>query len=653
MKRFALILASLLAIASAGLPAAHAAVTVTITPSRALTGTQIFSFSSRARGVTTSNIALRVSGTTANLPATLSCRNGSGASVSCSTSNDIRRALLRSTAPLVAGQVYTAIANPSGATAFTDAGGGSIAGATKAFRASMVEEETSAGTRTTWRSASASTVIDGSFVMERTPGATAAFSFRGTSLAWYTRTGPDQGIADVYIDGRLNRSVNNFAPTTTDKVRRTISGLANARHRATIRVRGEAGSPAGTGTWIVLDAFDQGGSRFVPVVTYRWGSVAADAASGDRYVRSDARMSRVSFRFRGKGIDWYTITGPDRGQAEIWIDGARARVVDLYAASTTYGARQSIAGLTDAEHTIEVRALGTKNSAASAASVAVDRFVVRYPSVAVFRDLGVWVDVYDYGLDPATVVPVMKDKGVRTIWIQTARYSTVATMHDATKLGRWIETAHANGMKVVGWYLPAYGDNTSNDLEKLRAIVTFRSPAGQALDGMGIDIEHVPASSSYAVTRDEFNAGITAVLGSIRRYAGNTYPISSVPVSPLHMDLSPSSWAGFPWASLGRFTDAVAPMAYWPTWCSKEAYWSRTDAEGECPTGYARENVRRSRELTGVPVYLIGGVGDRITDAELDRFTTSARVAGAIGCSIYDYRTTASSHWTYLSRCNV
>ncbi|HVL33671.1 MAG TPA: hypothetical protein VM600_08855, partial [Actinomycetota bacterium] len=166
--------------------------------------------------------------------------------------------------------------------------------------------------------------------------------------------------------------------------------------------------------------------------------------------------------------------------------------------------------------------------------------------------------------------------------------------------------------------------------------------------GMGIDIEHVNSPESYKTTRDEFNAGIKTLLPRARQVAGNSYPIASIPVSPLHMDLSPSSWQGFPWTTLGRYTDVVMPMAYWPTYCARFS----SEPSGECPRGYAEENVTRSRALTGLPVHPVGGVGDRITTDELDRFVTGARAGRMIGCSIYDYRTTKVAFWEPLRRCS-
>ncbi|HVL33682.1 MAG TPA: hypothetical protein VM600_08915, partial [Actinomycetota bacterium] len=480
MRRSAFLLMLVAAVpAFAGV--AQAAVSTTITPTRTLSGSTTFAFSERVRSVNTSNVVLRRSGSAANLLARVSCRNGSNVAVSCSSSNDIRKVFLRPVLPLVPGQVYSATVNPSGATPVTDATLTAVPARTSSFRGSMVEQETSAIAAARWRSVSASGAYGGSVVMERTAGATATFSFTGTSLYWYTRTGPDQGSADVYIDGVRKRTFDNFAPTTTEKVRRVVTRLSNKRHRAVIRVRGQSSAPGG-GTWVVLDAFAQGGRMFTPAITYRWARPSASGASGGRMIASDARGASVDFRFRGKGVDWYTITGPDQGRAQVYVDGVLRQTVDNYAAARAYGVRRSVAGLTDGEHTLRVRVLGTKSSAATRALVSIDRWVVRYPSIAAFKGLGAWIDLYDYGIDIPNAVADMDARGVRTLYIQTARYTTTDRIADPVKLGRWIDEAHARGIKVIGWYFPAYGDNLAEDLRKLRAIVTFRTPAGRAMD---------------------------------------------------------------------------------------------------------------------------------------------------------------------------
>ena len=68
----------------------------------------------------------------------------------------------------------------------------------------------------------------------------------------------------------------------------------------------------------------------------------------------------------------------NRGKAEVYLDGVKVATVDLYASS---GQSRKVVfrrgGLDPSTtHTLEVRALGTKNAASSGTRVDVDAFVV-------------------------------------------------------------------------------------------------------------------------------------------------------------------------------------------------------------------------------------------------------------------------------------
>jgi hypothetical protein len=86
------------------------------------------------------------------------------------------------------------------------------------------------------------------------------------------------------------------------------------------------------------------------------------------------------------------------------------------------------------------------------------------------RRLGTWVDIFDYPtLDPATAVPAMRSRGVRVLYVATARFNGTAEVFDAVETGQWLDLAHQNGINVVGWYLPAYGD-MARDVRRTVAI---------------------------------------------------------------------------------------------------------------------------------------------------------------------------------------
>jgi hypothetical protein len=50
----------------------------------------------------------------------------------------------------------------------------------------------------------------------------------------------------------------------------------------------------------------------------------------------------------------------------------------------------------------------------------------------------------------------MARDGVRTLYLQTGNYEQSVDLVRPDDLGRFIDTAHAAGMRVVGWYLPSF-----------------------------------------------------------------------------------------------------------------------------------------------------------------------------------------------------
>lgn len=87
---------------------------------------------------------------------------------------------------------------------------------------------------------------------------------------------------------------------------------------------------------------------------------------------------KATFAFTGSEVGWVAPTNQNRGHADVYLDGAKVAPVDLYSSS---GKSRVIvfskAGLDPSvTHTLEVRALGTRNAAATSKRVDVDAFVV-------------------------------------------------------------------------------------------------------------------------------------------------------------------------------------------------------------------------------------------------------------------------------------
>jgi hypothetical protein len=107
-----------------------------------------------------------------------------------------------------------------------------------------------------------------------------------------------------------------------------------------------------------------------------WQVVRDARASGRSFALTDRRGASVTLRFDGVGVDWITVTGPNRGRARLWIDGDALRVVDLHAATRAFGVVERIEGLADGSHTLRIEVLGRAGSGSRGSWIAVDRFDV-------------------------------------------------------------------------------------------------------------------------------------------------------------------------------------------------------------------------------------------------------------------------------------
>jgi hypothetical protein len=80
-----------------------------------------------------------------------------------------------------------------------------------------------------------------------------------------------------------------------------------------------------------------------------------------------------------KGFGFVTTLGPDRGKADILVDGVKVKTVDLYRASITPAQLVwSVDGLDPSTaHTVKIVVTGAKHSASTGTKVDVDALLVR------------------------------------------------------------------------------------------------------------------------------------------------------------------------------------------------------------------------------------------------------------------------------------
>jgi hypothetical protein len=107
-----------------------------------------------------------------------------------------------------------------------------------------------------------------------------------------------------------------------------------------------------------------------------WRGVADPSANGGAYRVSNVTNDTLTWKSATTtSFAWITRKGPDRGIANVNIDGVDTGNVDLYT-DTAQAATITYSGLTNKVHTVILTITGTKNAASSGTDVVIDAFTV-------------------------------------------------------------------------------------------------------------------------------------------------------------------------------------------------------------------------------------------------------------------------------------
>ena len=267
--------------------------------------------------------------------------------------------------------------------------------------------------------------------------------------------------------------------------------------------------------------------------------------------------------------------------------------------------------------------------------------------IRAYRGLGTWFDMWDYSPSTwknpeaaaAKLAVKMKARGVVTLYLETANYHMPEgseTIYRRDAVGPIIEQCHAQGIKVVAWYLPGF-TNLAKDWARSKAAIDFRSAGGQRFDSFTLDIEATTVKPATLRTKR-----LLTLSRKIRAKVGSTYPLGACIMSPAGMTKSPSIWPGFPYAGLAAIYDVFVPMGYY-------TYHGDGYANAYRDT---RDNIRIIREQTGlpsVPIHVIGGDAAKSSVNETMAYVRALRENGALGGSLYDWGTTSDESWAQLA----
>lgn len=242
----------------------------------------------------------------------------------------------------------------------------------------------------TWGTASGvSDLYQGTAHWSNTTGGTATYTFTGSSATIWGVKDVDQGIAAFSVDGGPVTYADDYASTRTPQAPLwSTSGLAPGTHTVTISNTGTK-NPSSFNVTVAIDyatvtpnitTIDDGTTTGTNAFAYgnNWGTAAgvSDLYEGTAHWNNTGG-STATLTFTGTGAVIYGVKDVDQGIATYSVDGGTAHSVDDYSATRIPGASLfTVSGLAPGSHTITITITGTRNSASSYVTIALDSATV-------------------------------------------------------------------------------------------------------------------------------------------------------------------------------------------------------------------------------------------------------------------------------------
>jgi hypothetical protein len=257
----------------------------------------------------------------------------------------------------------------------------------------------------------------------------------------------------------------------------------------------------------------------------------------------------------------------------------------------------------------------------------------------VYAGLGTWLDIYatPYWVHPQREVAAMARNGVRTLYLQTGNYEQSLDLVRPQALGRFVDSAHAAGIRVVAWYLPSFL-YPAQDARRSLAAIRFRTPKGERFDSFALDIEASLVKGVALRTKR-----LLQLSARLRGTVGHRYPLGAIIPSPVGIRRHPHYWPHFPYRGLARYYDVFLPMAYAT---------NRHVPGSSFTRAYDAADIAIIRTRTGkpqVPIHLIGGLANAMGRREIAGFMQAVADCEPLGYSLYAYSVTRQTTWKALA----
>ena len=271
--------------------------------------------------------------------------------------------------------------------------------------------------------------------------------------------------------------------------------------------------------------------------------------------------------------------------------------------------------------------------------VPVSRASVSPRKPTAYAGLGTWVDIFAAAswARPERAVAAMARVGVRTLFLQTGNYSQPTDLVRPRALGRFVDAAHAAGLRVIGWYLPSFAD-PAQDARRALAAIRFRSPQGERFDSFALDIEAGLVKPASLRTQR-----LLQLSARLRAAVGPRYVLGAITPGEVGFRRHPKYWPRFPFRGLARYYDVFLPMAYF------------TDAHvhgSRRARAYLVTDIAAIRARTGnrnVAIHLIGGIAGSMSAGDTAGFMRAVADCNPLGYSLYEFPLTSRAAWKALT----
>jgi hypothetical protein len=181
----------------------------------------------------------------------------------------------------------------------------------------------------------------------------------------------------------LQRSTNGgtfkgVALSSATSVAKTLQLSPGNAYQFRVRATDDAGNVS---KWVYGAPFSLTVHQETSVATTysgAWTDEALTSAYGGTLRYAEAAGSNSLLTTTGSDVGWVAHKGPNRGKAEVWVDGIMVTTVDLYAATEMPRkvAYSTMLASASSPHTLKVSVTGLKRTASSGKRVDVDAFVV-------------------------------------------------------------------------------------------------------------------------------------------------------------------------------------------------------------------------------------------------------------------------------------